>query len=134
MLYATKGKVNDAIKRFDWDYATVELYGQGGELRFPFVQSGETQTGLLISFGHDDYLPSSTLRHIEGEIEIDDSKQQIAIKQDGKLKARVVEATWEERHRLIHYHTGQETPDELEQIKRHIEEFRVQLRETRRTL
>jgi hypothetical protein len=123
MLYATKGKVNDAIKRFGWDMARITILEPGYET--PFVQSAEITKGLVISTGHDDYSPGKTLRLIQGEVAVDDERQVITVEKDGEIVARITEATDEQFANASYM--GQFQEDDIAFMKKHVELFKRQV-------
>ena len=124
MLYATPGRINEAIHRWKWSVAAFETFDG---IRLLFVQCGETPTGVLFSGGIDEYLPSSALKYVSGAVEIDEDAKQIRIVRDGKLQGTIQEATEDEEIRALDSYGVVWGDSEKERVKEHIEEFKRQL-------
>ncbi|RUO63676.1 hypothetical protein [Pseudidiomarina insulisalsae] len=103
MLYAINDRVNRAIHELLDGAAVAVVYPEGNKkfaISVPFVQCKELSHGLLITRGFDEYLPSSTLHLIEGEIQIDSGKGTIVVVKDGQLMAEIRKADREDASAL----------------------------------
>ena len=122
MLYATPGKINDTIKRWGWDGAVFETFDG---IVLQFVQCGETPTGILFSQGEDDYLPSSTLKFVEGEPQVDEQAKQILVMK-GNFKQGVIRESRSDEYAWAVYQ-GNYTEEDKKRMAKYVEQFKEQL-------
>jgi hypothetical protein len=121
MLYAIKTKVNEIIRRtLNGKAVAIIDPGASYELIYPFVQCRETYDGLIVSAGYDEYLPSSSMHLIRGEINIHPQTEQITIGDDDGIRAIIREAT-KEQSRFHGSYQGDNTPEDYARIAKHIE-------------
>ena len=122
MLYSIKTKVNDFINEH-LNGAAVAIIGPLSREPFyyPFTQCKETDEGLLISSGYDEYLPSSTMHMLRGIISFDEESKAINI--DGPDETyKIVEAEGKHRKTVISY-LGTYTTEDVERMKKHIRQI-----------
>lgn len=119
MLYFIKTKVNDFIKEHLNSAAMAVIDPDSIEpFYFTFVQCKETDEGLLISSGYDEYLPSSSMHMLSGDIRFDEQNKVIHIG-SGKRRIEIRQAS-RDRAKNIQAYLGTYTSEDVERMKKHI--------------
>jgi hypothetical protein len=120
LLYAINTSLNEIIKRtLNGKAVAVIDPGKSYEHVYPFVQCHETNAGLIVSAGYDEYTPSSAMHMIRGEINVAPETEQITITADDGLRAIIREAT-EDQARTHAAYLGDNTPEDQARIAKHI--------------
>jgi hypothetical protein len=119
MLYSIDTNINEIIKRtLNGKAVAIIDPGKSYELVYPFVQCHETKTGLIVSAGYDEYMPSSAMHMIYGDINVDPLTEQITVSDDRGLKAVIREATRVES-RTHEAYLGENSKEDQDRVGRH---------------